>query len=66
MSKESEKTEEYEKHDSEKEEDLWDEQEVLSRFKQDFAAMKTEREDYETDRDTCDGQMEANTYYDAQ
>ena len=40
------------------------EQEVLAHFQQRFADMDSARKMYETKWDTCDGQMEANTFYD--
>lgn len=38
--------------------------EIISKFKDCFAQMKSDREKYEQERDIDDGQMEANTYYD--
>lgn len=47
-----------------KDDERLSDEEVLSVFKKEFAEMKTNRTEYEADRDICDGQMEANTYYD--
>jgi len=38
--------------------------EILKKFQTEFEDMKTGREPREAEWDVCDGQMEANTYYD--
>jgi len=42
------------------------EAEIIAKFDDEFARMEAARSPYETDWDICDGQIEANTYYDDQ